>query len=158
MRPYVTRFRSITWDLPSGPWHTYVLDCGQCKPVEHAAARSIQSTFRNVRKRRHRRQVIHRLYLDMQVKKAKLQQKIQMRANLAKDHCTMCILSPRRFVLLMRPQKDTAKSFYAAIAEVYGVPGFYLMVQGVRLPQSDKKLYKLGYSAGSIFMVRICHH
>ena len=157
MRPFVTKFRSIEWDLPSGPWHTYVLDYAKPRACEQVAAARIQETFRMARKRRHRRQVIRRLYIDMQIKKAQLQDKITMRANLVKDHCTMCIVSPKRFVLLMRPQRDTVEGLYGAVADVYGKPGFYLTVQGTRIRQSKKKLYKVGFNAGSMFMVRICH-
>lgn len=157
MRPFVKKFNSITWDLPAGPWHTYALDFGTFSSSQVSAATDIQSGFRRCRERRRRRLVIHRLYLDVMAKRMLIREKQQARANLKKDCCTMCIFGAARFVLLLRPQRDTVVDFYDAVAEIYNKPGFYLTVQGKRMKQSKRKLYRVGCHAGGIFMARICH-
>jgi len=157
MRPFVTKFNSITWDLPAGPWHTYAVDFGTPESFQVSAAIDIQAGFRRCRERRRRRLVIHRLYLDVMAKRMLIQEKQQARANLKKDHCTMCIFGAARFVLLLRPQRDTVLDLYEAVADVYKKPGFHLLVGGKRMKQSNRKLYRVGCHAGGIFLVRICH-
>lgn len=173
-RPFVKKFRSITWELPQGPWESYVVEYEipgvweqwAAKEIQRSyrervrirsAAKVIQANFRKKKERKRRREIIRRLYIDSKVKNAIEAQNLKTRYNLAKDHCTFCMVHPMRFVLLMFPLKDSVEDLYASVADIYKKPDFYLQINGKRRKRCEKKLYKGGFHAGGIFIVRICH-
>lgn len=173
--PFVTKFRSLRWDLPAGDWWDYELDFatftddqigagvtiqsrfrGSRLRQKLRAARTIQSRYREARLRRKRREILRRIYMQKTMDRMQLQQKIQARANLRKDHCTMCISGHgMKFVVLLRPNKHTAQDLYDATLDVVKKPGFNLSVRGRPLSPSNRKLYKIGCHSGGVFLVRM---
>ena len=120
------------------------------------AARAIQSYLRSARLNRKRREILRRVFIEKQIDRFKLQQTMQTKANLRKDHCTMCISGMGiKFVVLLRPNKHSSKDLYAAASDVCKHTNFKLDIRGRYCAPTTRKLYKMGVHAGGVFLVKM---
>lgn len=153
MGRYRVPYLSVGW--PVGNWCDYATDKSVPTATEHAAASVLQTYVRGRQRHAKRREVLRRAWMARQE-----QQRGAVAPMISEDTrkrlCTLLVMHTKRFVCMMNPYAHTVEHLYEDVAKITKRSGFKLLLQGRNMHhRRHKKLYRVGASAGGIYLVRI---